>query len=367
MALGQRAVADLGIAVDPGFWRGRRVLVTGHTGFKGAWLCTLLLELGADVAGFAAGEPSGTSLFGMLDLGPRVESVGGDLRDPDEVGRGIDEARPDVVIHMGAQALVRRSYEDPVGTYATNVLGTANVLEAVRAHPSASAALVVTSDKCYRLPVDGTRCVEDDPLGGEDPYSSSKACAELVTAAYRESFASDGGPAIASARAGNVIGGGDWAADRLVPDAMRAALDGSGFAVRNPEAVRPWQHVLNPLAGYLSLVERISTDRAEAGPWNFGPEPADERTVRDVATAICELWGDGLAWDAVDAGGPAEARVLRIDSTKAQERLGWRPLWDLDAGLRATVSWFKRYRDGAGADATVEQARAYLAGSPPPV
>ena len=361
-------MADLAIAqIDPDFWRGRRVLLTGHTGFKGAWLCVLLRELRAEVTGFGAGEPTSPSLFGTLKLGRRVTSVTGDVRDPRAVQRGFEEGRPDVVIHMAAQALVRRSYEDPVGTYATNVLGTANVLEVARAEPSLHAVLIVTSDKCYRLPPDGRPCAEDDPLGGEDPYSSSKACAELVTAAYRDSFARDGGPAIASARAGNVIGGGDWAPDRLVPDAMRAGLDGLPFAVRNPNAVRPWQHVLNPLAGYLVLVERLCSDPDAAGPWNIGPDPRDERPVSEVAAAVCELWGEGLAWEATDMGGPAEAPVLRIDSTKAREQLGWHPAWDLDDALRATVSWFRRYRDATAADTTVEQARAYLAGEPPPV
>lgn len=344
------------------------MLVTGHTGFKGAWLCVLLRELGAKATGLAAGEPTQPTLFQTLELGREVESIRGDVRDPDAVRRAVADTRPDIVLHMAAQALVRRSYEDPIGTYATNVVGTANVLEAARAEPAVRATLVVTSDKCYRLPDDGRRCVEDDPLGGEDPYSSSKACAELVTAAYRDSFGSaPDGPAIASARAGNVIGGGDWATDRLVPDAMRAALEGKPVAVRNPDAVRPWQHVLGPLSGYLVLTERICADREVAGPYNFGPEPADERPVRDVASAICECWGDGLAWEPVGGGGPAEAPALRIDSTKAWEQLGWRPHWDLEAGVRATVSWFKRYREGEAAGATVDQARAYLAGAPPPV
>jgi CDP-glucose 4,6-dehydratase len=271
-----------------------------------------------------------------------------------------------VVIHMAAQAIVRRSHEDPVGTYATNVLGTANVLEAARAADGIEAVIVVTSDKCYRPRADGQPCVEGDPLGGEDPYSSSKACAELVTDAYRESFAPNGGPAIASARAGNVIGGGDWAADRLVPDAMRAALDGSSFAIRRPDAVRPWQHVLNPLSGYLALVERVAADPAAAGPWNFGPDPDDEQPVRNVADTICELWGNGLRWDAGNADGPAEVQVLRIDSSKARQQLGWAPHWDLRDGLAATVRWFARYRDGDATNATVEQVRAYLDGAPPP-
>ena len=356
-------MADLGL--DPAFWRDRRVLVTGHTGFKGAWLCVLLRELGAELIGFGRGEPTKPSLFGILELDGRLRSMSGDVRDAAAVRSAVYEAQPDVVVHLAAQSLVRRSYEDPVGTYATNVLGTANVLEALRGDSGVKAALVVTSDKCYRPHSDGRACVEGDPLGGEDPYSSSKACAELVTSAYRDSFGRDG-PAIASARAGNVIGGGDWAEDRLVPDAMRAALAGSAFAIRRPDAVRPWQHVLNPLTGYLLLMERLCSDRSAAGPWNFGPEARDEQPVRAVADTICELWGEGLAWESADGGGPSEVPMLRIDSTKARQDLGWQPAWDLQAGLQATVSWFKRHRDDDAAAATTEQARAFLAGAPPP-
>ena len=340
--------------------------MTGHTGFKGAWLSTLLLELGAEVIGFGRGAPTRPSLFETLDLERRVPSHAGDVRDREAVARAVAEARPDLLFHLAAQTIVRVGHEDPVGTYATNVLGTANVLEAARSAPSLRAVVVVTSDKCYRPRADGRPSAEGDPLGGDDPYSSSKACAELVTSAYRASFARDGGPALASARAGNVIGGGDWAPARLVPDAMRAALDGSTLAIRRPDAVRPWQHVLNPLAGYLMLAERLLEDASAADALNFGPDPSDERPVREVADMICELWGEGLAWEAVDAGGPSEAPELRIDSSKAREGLGWRPSWDLRDGIAATVAWFRRYREGDAAAATEGQVRAYLAGEPPP-
>lgn len=361
-------MADLGLAhVDPKFWRGRRVLVTGHTGFKGAWLCALLTELGADVVGFGRGEPpTQPSLFESLELERHIASVPGDVRSDDAVRGAFDGRAAEVVIHMAAQALVRRSYEDPVGTFATNVIGTANVLEAARAEPSVRAVLVVTSDKCYRPRADGRPCAEDAPLGGHDPYSSSKACAELVTSAYREFLGRRRAPAIASARSGNVIGGGDWAPDRLVPDAMRAALAGAALTVRNPASVRPWQHVLNPLTGYLALVERLCSDPGAGGPWNFGPDARDERPVREVADMICSLWGNGFSWRAVEDGGPSETPVLRIDSTKARDRLGWTPPWGLEEGVRATVSWFRRYREGDPAGATREQVRAYLAGGPPP-
>jgi CDP-glucose 4,6-dehydratase len=256
---------------------------------------------------------------------------------------------------------VRRSFDEPLATYEANVMGTANVLDALRDAPDARAVVVVTSDKCYEPRADGAPCREGDALGGADPYSSSKACAELVTAAYRRSFA--GGPAIASARAGNVIGGGDWAADRLVPDAMRAALAGRELVVRNPGAVRPWQHVLNPLAGYLELARRLWDDPRAAAPWNFGPEAGDELAVSEIADRLCALWGEGLGWRAEGDGGPPETAVLRLDSAKAREQLGWVPGWDLDAGLRATVGWFRAVRDGDDPDGVCKRQIAEYAGA----
>ncbi|HKP90218.1 MAG TPA: CDP-glucose 4,6-dehydratase, partial [Thermoleophilaceae bacterium] len=265
------------------------------------------------------------------------------------VRAAVAAARPEIALHMAAQPLVRRSFDEPLQTYDANVMGTAHVLDALRDSPDARAVVVVTSDKCYEPRPDGRPCREGDPLGGADPYSSSKACAELVTAAYRSSF--PGGPAIASARAGNVIGGGDWAEDRLVPDAMRAAADGGELVVRNPDAVRPWQHVLNPLAGYLALAERLWDDPGAAGAWNFGPDPGDELPVSEIAGRVCDLWGGGLGWRAEPDGGPPETALLRLDSSKARAQLGWTPAWDIDAGLRATVDWFRSLRDGEDAAA----------------
>ncbi|MEA2352357.1 MAG: CDP-glucose 4,6-dehydratase [Thermoleophilaceae bacterium] len=341
MALRRRALEDVGL--DLSFWGGRRVLVTGHTGFKGAWLCLWLKELGADTTGLSLEPPTQPSLFDEARVGEGMDDHRGDIRDRDGVRAAV--AGAEVVIHMAAQPLVRRSYEDPHGTFETNVMGTANVLDALRAAAGVRVALVITSDKCYEPRADGAPCREGDPLGGADPYAASKACAELVTAAHRRSF--PGGPAIASARAGNVIGGGDWAVDRLVPDAMRAAADGGELVVRNPDAVRPWQHVLNPLSGYLELVERLWDDRSAAGAWNLGPDPGDELPVRAIADRICELWGEGLAWRAEGDGGPPETALLRLDSTKACEQLGWSPAWDLDEALAATVDWHRAHAGGA--------------------
>jgi CDP-glucose 4,6-dehydratase len=329
--------------VDPAFWRGRRVLVTGHTGFKGGWLALWLRELGAECLGLALEPPGAPSLHDAARVGEVVDARTVDIRDRRAVAGAVRELRPEIVLHLAAQPLVRRSFTDPVATYETNVLGTANVLAACG---QAAAVVVVTSDKCYAPRTDGIACREGDPLGGKDPYSSSKACAELVTAAWRDSFGS-AGPAIASVRAGNVIGGGDWGEDRLVPDAMRAALDGRPLLVRNPDAVRPWQHVLNPLSGYLLLTERLVRGEGVAEAWNFGPAPGDELPVRAIADRLAARWGDGFEWRAEGDGGPPETAVLRVDSAKARERLGWAPGWGLDAGLAATVEWFRAWRDGA--------------------
>jgi CDP-glucose 4,6-dehydratase len=347
VAFGGRPVE--GVGLDPAFWRGRRVLVTGHTGFKGSWTCLWLRELGSEVTGFALDPPTDPSLFEDADVATALDDRRGDVRDAAAVRAVVAAARPEITLHMAAQPLVRRSFEEPLATYEANVMGTAHVLDALRDSPGARVAIVVTSDKCYEPRADGRPCREDDPLGGADPYSSSKACAELVTAAYRRSF--PGGPAIASVRAGNVIGGGDWAADRLVPDAIRAALGGGELVVRNPRAVRPWQHVLGPLAGYLALAQRLWDDPQAAGAWNFGPDPADELPVSEVAERVCDLWGAGLRWRAEADGGPPETALLRLDSSKARAELGWVPAWNIDSGLRATVEWFRAV--GGGADAAV--------------
>ena len=352
MGIGRGALE--GVAVNPEFWRGRRVLVTGHTGFKGAWLSLWLHALGARAAGYSLPPPTEPSLFELARVGELVEPAGGDVRDLEALTRAVADSCPEVVIHMAAQSLVRRSYQDPVETYATNVLGTVNVLEAVRrAGAGVRAVVVVTSDKCYenREWVWGYR--EDEPVGGHDPYSSSKGCAELVTAAYRRSFfGAGGGAAVASARAGNVIGGGDWAEDRLVPDVFRALLAGRAVAVRNPGAVRPWQHVLEPLGGYLLLAERLCEEGGArfAEAWNFGPAEEDAKTVAWVVERLLGMWGEAApGWARDHVEGPHEARYLKLDCSKARAELGWRPRWRAEEALGASVEWYEAYRRGGDA------------------
>jgi CDP-glucose 4,6-dehydratase len=333
---------------DARFWAGRRVLVTGDTGFKGAWLCLWLAQLGAEVTGFADGVPTDPSLYALARVADAVEHLEGDVRDPEAVAAAVARARPEIVLHLAAQPMVRRSYAEPVATYATNIMGTVHVLDAIRRTPGdVRAAIVVTSDKCYENDGRPRALREDEAMGGHDPYSSSKGAAELITAAYRASyFAHDGAPAIASTRAGNVIGGGDWGEDRLVPDLFRAALAGTPLRIRNPEAVRPWQHVLNPLSGYLRLAERAATDPAAARGWNFGPADADAHPVAWIVDRIAERWDAPIAREIDPGPHPHEAHWLKLDSSMARAQLDWAPAWDLAAGLDRTTAWYRGYRDG---------------------
>ncbi len=342
---------SLGV-VRPDFWRGRRVFLTGHTGFKGSWLGLWLVGMGAKVTGFALAPPTQPSLFELARVAEGMTSLTGDIRDAEALGKAMRDAQPELVIHMAAQSLVRASYDDPVGTYATNVMGTAHVFEAVRGCSSVRAVLSVTSDKCYenREWMWGYR--EHDAMGGYDPYSSSKGCAELVTSAYRRSFFNPQDyaahkVAVASARAGNVIGGGDWAADRLVPDAMRAFLGNAALEVRNPRSIRPWQHVLEPLNGYLQLCQQLLGDQAAtfAEGWNFGPHSESERPAQDLLAITQKLWGEGAIWtDVGNASQPHEAHFLRLDCTKARVALHWQPLYRLEQALALTVEWYKAYQ-----------------------
>jgi CDP-glucose 4,6-dehydratase len=352
------------VVADPAFWRDRRVLLTGHTGFKGAWLALWLQHLGARVTGFADGVPTDPSLYALADVAQGMESVEGDVRDAEAVAAAVAQARPEVVFHLAAQPFVKRSYREPRATFEVNVMGTVNVLEAVRVHPGVRAVVNVTSDKCYENREWEWAYREDEAMGGADPYSSSKGCSELVTAAYRRSFFRDpAGPRIASARAGNVIGGGDWGEDRLVPDMVRAALDGHVVQVRNPASVRPWQHVLNPLSGYLALAEALWDAPELAGGWNFGPAEDEARSVRWIVERLAERWPGGLEWTQDGGAHPHEAHHLKIDSSRARGRLGWRPGWGLDDALDRIVDWYAALR--AGDDmraATLAQIAAFQAG-----
>ncbi len=337
------------------------MLITGHSGFKGSWLTLWLVSLGAHVTGLSTGAPTKPSLYEVAGTAAEAESIDGDVRDIAVVERALSRADPEVVIHMAAQSLVRRSFLEPRETYETNVLGTVNVLDAVRRASGVRVVVNVTSDKCYENRGWESSCRECDPMGGQDPYSSSKGCAELVTHAFRCSFLSDpDGARVASARAGNVIGGGDWAEDRLVPDVMRAALGDGRVHIRNPSAIRPWQHVLNPLDGYLVLAEALWQDPEHASAWNFGPAEADVQPVGWVVNRLSELW-DGAICVTEDPGPHLpEAQHLRLDSSKARAHLRWQPTWDLERSLKAVIEWYTALRDGEDMRAaTLAQIEAF--------
>jgi len=324
------------------FWAGRRVLVTGHTGFKGAWLTLWLQSLGAQVSGLSREVPTEPSLFALASVGDSISTEFGDICDGRTVREALARHRPELVFHLAAQAFVRRSYREPRETFATNLMGTAQVLDALREDPSPRVVIVVTSDKCYEQSTEAQPFVEGDPLGGSDPYSASKAAAEILTHAYRRSFFSDpAGLRVATVRAGNVIGGGDWGEDRLVPDLMRGALSGEAIPLRRPDAVRPWQHVLNPLAGYLRLAEALWQRPDAGGAWNFGPDPGDAQPVSWIVERLRELWPDRFDVREDPGPHPPESGHLMLDSGKARGRLGWRPVWDLADGLDRTVEWYK--------------------------
>lgn len=346
------------------FWDGRRVFVTGHTGFKGAWLSNWLALLGAKVTGYSLPPPTSPSLFVATGLERRMTSRIADIRDYPTLRKAIQEAQPEFIFHLAAQPLVRQSYVDPVETYATNVMGTVHVLEAVRELGAKCVLVNITSDKCYENREWAWGYRENESMGGFDPYSSSKGCAELVTAAYRRSFfEGQGKVALASARAGNVIGGGDWAADRLIPDCIRYLQQEQAIPIRNPDAVRPWQHVLEPLAGYMLLAERLHQNpTAFAQGWNFGPSDDQARPVRWIADYVTKGWGGLAAWSNIAGDARHEAHLLKLDSSLARQTLGWRPVLTLPRALDLTLDWFKR--QGGGEDAyqlTVNQIKTYMA------
>jgi len=333
--------------VTPHFWRDKRVLLTGHTGFKGAWMSLWLHSMGAKVQGFALAPSTSPSLFVEAKVGDLIKSSLGDIRDFAAISKVVKDFKPEVVFHMAAQPLVRYSYDNPLETYATNVMGTAHLLESIRTIDTVRAVVNVTTDKCYenREWVWGYR--EDEAMGGYDPYSSSKACSELVTAAYRQSFLDKAGIAVATARAGNVIGGGDWAKDRLVPDILRAFENKQPVSIRNPNSIRPWQHVLEPLSGYLLLAEKLCAEpKAFSQAWNFGPQDDDAKPVGWIVEAMANKWGKDASWSFDEGDHPHEAHYLKLDISKARQTMGWSPRWTLDKALDQTVEWHTAWLQG---------------------
>ena len=338
--------------IDRSFWKGRNVFLTGHTGFKGSWLSLWLSALGAKVTGYALDPPTQPSLFEQARVARTIRSIQGDVRDFARIKAALAECRPEVVIHMAAQSVVGRGYQDPIETYSSNVMGTVYLFEALRQLGQPCAVVNITSDKCYenREWVWGYR--ESEPMGGRDPYSNSKSCAELVTACYRESFfppdsVDSHGVALASARAGNAIGGGDWTSHQLIPDLMRAFLAGEPCLIRNPSAIRPWQFVLEPLRGYLMLAERLSRDACGfASAWNFGPAEGDSQPVSWIADALAQSWGKRASWSHDSGPHPHEAHYLKLDTSKARDQLNWRPVLPLKQALQWIVEWYRAFASG---------------------
>lgn len=352
------------VVIDPSFWKGRKVFMTGHTGFKGSWLTLWLNQMGAEVVGYALESPTEPSIFREAKVFRALsEHVDADICDANTFKVVMQSVKPEIVIHMAAQSLVRDSYIDPVRTYATNVMGTVNLFEAVRQTSSVKAVLNITTDKCYENKewVWGYR--ENEPMGGYDPYSSSKGCAELVSSAYRQSFLNDEGVALATARAGNVIGGGDWAKDRIVPDAIRAFINNKSLTVRNPMATRPWQHVLEPLSGYLMLCQQlIQQPKIFSQAWNFGPNDEDAKPVSVLVSTMARQWGQGAQWCLDEGAHPHEARYLKLDCSKAKSELRWQPVWGLESALDATVQWYKTWHNKKDMhEFTLQQIQAYQA------
>ncbi len=327
----------------------KKILITGHTGFKGSWLCILLNRLGADVYGYALAPPTDPSLFVDAKIEKLMTSFMGDIRDFQYLQQVLNEVKPEIIIHMAAQPLVRESYKNPIETYSTNVMGTVNLLEAIRQTEGIKVLVNVTSDKCYENKEWHWGYRENEPMGGYDPYSNSKGCSELVTESYRNSFFnpknySHHGVAIATARAGNVVGGGDWADDRLIPDFIRSISKGEKLKIRNPHAIRPWQHVLDPLSGYLTLASHLFLYGVKySGAWNFGPNDRDDKNVEWIANKICSLWGENVAYEIDSTPQPHEATYLKLDCSKAKVELGWSSRWDLETSLTKIVDWAKSY------------------------
>ncbi len=335
--------------VNKDFWRGKRVFLTGHTGFKGSWLSLWLQDMGAVVKGYSLAPQTENNLFEVARVSEGMISEIGDIRNLEQVTESMVEFQPEILIHMAAQPLVRISYTDPVGTYQTNVMGTLHVLEAAKKCATLKSIVAVTTDKCYENKewVWGYR--ENEPMGGHDPYSSSKGCCELLISSYRNSYFNDAkSPNLASARAGNVIGGGDWSEDRLIPDILKAFEKSESVVVRNPSATRPWQHVLEPLSGYLMLAERLYNQEGEfAEPWNFGPNDEDAQSVESILNQMVELWGGTASWNLDPGSHPHEANLLKLDCSKANVKLKWQPKWTLNQTLSKIVEWHKQWLAGS--------------------
>ena len=350
-----------------GIYENRKVLITGHTGFKGSWLCLLLNNLGADIYGYALDPPTNPSLFKEAEIDDLVTSCIGDIRDYENLLQVIQKVQPEIIIHMAAQALVMESYKNPRETYEINVMGTVNLLDAARQVKSVSAIVNVTTDKCYDNKEWHWGYRENEPMGGYDPYSNSKGCSELVTSSYRNSYFNpkkynNHGMAVASARAGNVIGGGDWASDRLIPDCICAITLGEVVKIRSPHAIRPWQHVLEPLSGYLSLAAKLFSEGVHyADAWNFGPDDRDAKNVEWITNTICKLWGDDASFSIDNNPQPHEANYLKLDCSKAKAELSWIPKWNIETTLKSIVDWNKDFMNGQNMrNITEQQIKKYF-------
>lgn len=341
--------------MDLSFYKGKKVLVTGHTGFKGTWLCRILINAGAQVTGYSLNPPTEPNLFSMADVENRMNSVIGDIRDLDHLKKVFEQTQPEIVLHLAAQPIVRDSYKDPVYTYETNVMGTVNICECVRLNPCVKSFLNVTTDKVYKNNEWEWGYRENEPLDGFDPYSNSKSCSELVTHSYINSFFNNMDLAVSTARAGNVIGGGDFANDRIVPDCVRAAIEGKNIIVRNPHSTRPYQHVLEPLAAYLIIAQKQFEDKKYAGFYNVGPDETDCVTTGNLVDTFCAKWGEGIKWIDRYDGGPHEANFLKLDCSKLKTTFGWKPRWNFDTAIEKSVEWSKVYAEGGDVVACMDK------------
>lgn len=350
--------------MDLSFYKGKRVLVTGHTGFKGAWMCRVLVDAGAILTGYSLEAPTQPNLFALAGVEDNMTSIIGDVRDLAHLTEVFDQAQPELVLHLAAQPIVRTSYEQPVYTYETNVMGTVNILECVRTHPCVKSFLNVTTDKVYENKEWAWGYRENEPLDGYDPYSNSKSCSELVTHSYKSSFFQDGRTAISTARAGNVIGGGDFARDRIIPDCVRAAADKQPIIVRNPYSTRPYQHVLEPVMAYLMIAQKQYEDPSFAGWYNVGPDDCDCVTTGELTTLFCRAWGDGMTWEnRSEANAPHEANFLKLDCSKIKTTFGWKPRWHMQEAIQKTVEWSKVWMDGGDVPTVMrEQIREFEEG-----